>query len=288
MTFHAVRKNSRAIEFASQKRAAATADHHSFQPRDKARSLSETTELNQLIALFNARRFPELESRARNVVVHYPNSGLAWKLLATALQMQGKNALPALQKTATLMPGDAEAHFKLGAAFFQLGRAADAVDCYRRVAELRPESAEAHNNLGAILFERGNVVEAVKSARRAVQLKPEFAEAHNNLGTFLKELGQFDEALASYKEAAKLNPNSYKTFGNLGNLYKDIGDLDAALASYRRALEIKPDLDEAYSNMLFVYNHSTRYSPEFCLEQARKFGKLLFDRASGAIQQMAM
>ncbi len=237
-------------------------------------------DMNQLIALFNARRYAELENRAQEMVGRYADAGFAWKMLGASLQIQGKNALPAFQRTAALMPADADAHFKLGAAFFQQGRVADAEACYRRVAELRPESAEAHNNYAAILFERGKISEAVRSARRAVRLKPEYAEAHNNLGTFLRELGQFEEALASYAEATKRNPNSYKSFGNLGNLYKEIGDLDAALASYRRALEIKPDLAEAYSNMLFVCNYMAGYSPEDCLEQARVFGKLFSEKAS--------
>ncbi|MGC2166218.1 MAG: tetratricopeptide repeat protein [Gallionella sp.] len=237
-------------------------------------------ELNRLMALFNARRFVELESRAQKLVAVYPSSGVAWKLLGASLQMQRKNALPALQKTAALMPADSEAQFKLGTAFFQLGQVADAEECYRRVAELGPDSAEAQNNYGVILFERGKISEAVKSARRAVRLRPDYAEAHNNLGTFLKELGQFDEALASYTEATKLNPNNYKTLGNLGNLHKEMGDIVAALASYRRALDIKPDLSEAYSNMLFVQNYTSGYSPEYCLEQARRFGKLFSEKAT--------
>ena len=37
--------------------------------------------LNQLVALYNARRYAELESRAHALIGRYPDSGFAWKLL---------------------------------------------------------------------------------------------------------------------------------------------------------------------------------------------------------------
>lgn len=57
-----------------------------------------------LVLLFSQRRYAELESQARLLVEHYPNSGFGWKVLCTSLQVQGKNALSALQKAAELLP----------------------------------------------------------------------------------------------------------------------------------------------------------------------------------------
>src|ERR1700693_3870140 len=67
-------------------------------------------ELNQLMALFNSGRYVELESKALLLIKQYPNSGFVWMGLGLSLQMQGKDALHALQKTAELMPDDATAH----------------------------------------------------------------------------------------------------------------------------------------------------------------------------------
>jgi len=270
-------------------------------------------ELNQLIALYNARRYAELESRARPLVGLYPDSGFVWKLLGASMQRQGKNALTAFQKAAELLPSDAEVHFNLGlvqknlglidnavtsyrgalklnpgyaeahnnlgAALHELGRINEAVASYRRVIGLKPDSAQAHNNLAAALYRIGQVNEAVACCRCALELSPDFAEAYNNLGNFLKDLSQFDEAAASYRRALKLNPTSFKVHGNLGNLLLSIGKLDEAMASYRSALEIKPDLSEAHSNLLFVLNYSSGYTPEYCLEQARQYGRIVTEKA---------
>ena len=229
------------------------------------------------------------------------------------MQRQGKNALTAFQKAAELLPSDAEVHFNLGlvqknlglidnavtsyrgalklnpgyaeahnnlgAALHELGRINEAVASYRRVIGLKPDSAQAHNNLAAALYRIGQVNEAVACCRCALELSPDFAEAYNNLGNFLKDLSQFDEAAASYRRALKLNPTSFKVHGNLGNLLLSIGKLDEAMASYRSALEIKPDLSEAHSNLLFVLNYSSGYTPEYCLEQARQYGRIVTEKA---------
>ena len=71
-------------------------------------------EKEQAIALFNAGRHGELESLARTLIQQYPVSGFAWKVLGISLQLQGKEALVALQKTAQFLPDDAGAHGNLG------------------------------------------------------------------------------------------------------------------------------------------------------------------------------
>jgi len=202
-------------------------------------------EFNQLVALYNARRYAELESRAHALIGRYPDAGFAWKLLGAALQMQGKNALTAFQQTAELMPGDAEAHFNLGVVQKSLGLIEDAAASYRRALQLNPAYAEAHGNLGNVLKDLGQLDDAVASYRSALKIKPDSADAHNNLGTVLKDLGNLDAAIESYLRALELKPDYAEAHTNLGNIQKDMGLFDAALKNYRRALEIDAECDEA-------------------------------------------
>lgn len=205
-----------------------------------------------LIALYNARRYAELESRARALTGQYPDYGPGWKLLGGALQMQGKDALPAFQKAVQLLPNDAEAHYNLGIALKNIRRLDAASASFRRVVELKPEFAEAHNNLGNTLKGLGKLDDAVTSFRRALHLKPDYTEAHGNLGIVLRELGQLEDAVASCRRAAELKPDFAEAHNNLGIALRDIGQFDAALESYRRAMELKPDFADAYRNMGIV------------------------------------
>ena len=204
------------------------------------------TEINPLIALYNTGRFAELESRASFLVGQYPEFGFGWKLLGGALQMQGKNALPAFRQAAELMPNEADAHYNLGVALKCFGLLADAAASYRRALKVKPDYAEAHSNLGNVLKDLGHLDEAVASYRRALKLKPDSAEAHNSLGTALKDLGQLDGAVESYRLAVKIKPDYAEAHYNLGNVLKELGQLDNAVASYRRGVEIKPDFADAH------------------------------------------
>ena len=81
------------------------------KPAAKRPTEPPPADVDALLALYNARRYAEAENRTRTLLGQYPEFGFGWKLLGNTLQMQGKDALPAFQKAAALMPEDAEAHF---------------------------------------------------------------------------------------------------------------------------------------------------------------------------------
>ena len=212
------------------------------QPKGEQRPSAPPADLNQLVALFHAGRYAELESRTGLLLEQYPASGLAWKLLCAALQTQGKDALHALQKAAEFLPDDAEAHNNLGSALQDLGQLDTAVASYRRALKINPDDAEVHNNLGTALQAIGRLEAAVASYHHALKIKPDYADGYNNLGIVLQDLGQFDAAVASYRQALKIKPDYAEAYCGLGITLKTLGKLDDAVASYQRALEItRPD-----------------------------------------------
>src|ERR1700693_5582592 len=158
-------------------------------------------EMNQLVALINAGRHVDLESKARELLNLHPNAGVVWQVLGLALTRQGKDALQALKMASQLLPNDAGVHNNLGNALGRLGQLDEAVASYRRALVLNPDFAEAHNNLGHALLDLGQMDEAVASCRRALELKPRYAEAHDTLGNALLNLGRLDDAAASYRRA---------------------------------------------------------------------------------------
>ena len=232
-------------------------------------------EFNQLIALYDAGRYSELESRARLLIEQYPAAAFAWKVLAEALLRQGKEALAAYQKTTELMPNDAEAHYNLGVVLKNLGRLNDAVASYRRALKIKPNYAEAYNNLGSTLKSLGQLDDAVASYRRALKIKPDFAGAHSNLGNALKDLGQYSESVASHRRALAIKPGYADAHYNLGNALKELGQLDEAAASYRRSIKINPASPDVHSNLLFSLSLSPHYTPAAYLAEARQYGQIM-------------
>jgi tetratricopeptide (TPR) repeat protein len=220
----------------------------------KQKTEPSAAEVNSLIALYNGQRYAEAESRIGALLGHYPDFAFGWKLLGGTLQMQGKDALPAFQKVAELMPDDAEAHFNLGVVRKSLGRLDQALTSYQRAIHLKPDYAEAHSNLGNTLKDLGLLNDAVASYRCAIKINPASAIAHNNLGTALKDIGNLGAAVESYRKAIAIKPDYVEAHSNLGNVLKCLGNLDAAAESCRKALEIKPDYAEAHNNLGLVFN----------------------------------
>ncbi len=214
-------------------------------------SAPTAAEINQLVALFNAGSHVEMERKARLLVERHPNSGVAWKALGLSLQMQGKDALHALQKATELFP-DAAAHNSLGNALLDLGQLDGAVENYSRALEIKPDFAEAHNNLGNVLRSIGRLDDAMASYRRALEIKPDFAEAYSNLGVTFHDLGRLAEAEANYRWALEIKPDYALAHYNLGNTLQDLSRLADADASYRCALQIKPDFADAHSSLIFI------------------------------------
>jgi tetratricopeptide (TPR) repeat protein len=206
-------------------------------------------DLGWLVALVKAGRYGESEIAARDLLVRYPNAGIVWKILGSSLWMQGKDALPALKRTATLLPDDPEAHSNLGNALRALARAEDAATSHRRALEIRADYAEAHNNLGSALRDLGRIDEAVASYRCAVAINRDFGMAHANLANALRSLGDLEDAVASFRQAVAIEPHCAEVLRNLGDSLLELGRADEADAAYRRALEIEPDCGEAHSNL---------------------------------------
>jgi tetratricopeptide (TPR) repeat protein len=221
-------------------------------PEESSQQPSRDTtpsELSRLAELAAAGRYRELEKEAHELLAQLPAEGLVWKMLATSLWMQGKDALQALQRVAQLLADDAEAHSNLGTALRAHGRLDDAVRCYLRALEIRPDFAGGHSNLGGALFDLARFDEAVECYHRAIAIQPNIAVFNSNLGDALRARGQLHEAVPCYRRALELDPNFFEAHEGLGKTMQDLGQLDQALASYRHALALRPDSTFAHTNL---------------------------------------
>lgn len=210
-------------------------------------------ECNQLAALFNAGRFQATEEYSQDLLRRYPNSGFLWKVLGAALQVQGKDAISAMQRAIQLMPDDAGARSNLGNAMLHLGRYDAAVDCYRQALVIQPDLAESYFNLGLARKALGLLDKAILLYQRALAIRADYVEAHNNLGNALRQNNQKEDAVASYRTALLQRPAYIDAHNNLVYALRDLGSYDEATRVCRRALAIKPDHAETYNNLGYVH-----------------------------------
>jgi protein O-GlcNAc transferase len=226
----------------------------SEQKKHSSSKMLPQTEINRLIGLFNSGHFAELETQARLLLKTYANSGFIWKVLGVALQVQGHDALSALQEAAKFSPTDAEVHSNLGLALRTHHQFEKAVLSFRQAIKIKPAFAEAHSNLGLCLADLGQFENAAKSYRHALTIQPDNSDTHIKLANSLKCLGQLDASVTSYLNALAIHPGVAELQNDLGLILLDLGQIDNAVARFRLALEIKPDFVEALNNLGNTYS----------------------------------
>lgn len=230
---------------------------------------SSPADSSQLIGLYNSGHFAELESKALLLVDQYPDYGFGWKLLGSALQKQGKNALLALRKAAEFMPGEAETHYNLANAQMSVGLLNEAVGSYRRALQIDPDYADAYLNLGNALVELEQLDDAAANYRRALQLRPGISELHIKLGNVLADLGLFEDAATSYRLAIQINPDYAEAYYFLGNVLEEPGQREEAVAAYHQALRFNPDFAAAHNRLGMTFKELGQFDAALaCYRQA--------------------
>ena len=229
----------------------------------------------RLIALFNDRRYGEMENQAQLLIEKYPDSGFAWQGLSVGQSMQGKPNLPALEKAAEFLPQDLEAQANLGNALMKIGRFEEAIARFGVALKLHPEHANTHNNLGIALTTLGRLEDGVVSFGRALQSNPNHVFAHYNLGNVLATSGRPLDALASYQRVLQIKPDHANAYAKMGDILKRLGQRENAVASYLMALQFNPEAGDVCNNLgntlldlhrteeaVAIYHRSLQINPE--------------------------
>jgi tetratricopeptide (TPR) repeat protein len=250
--------------------------------------------LQRALALHRAGRLDEAARLYARVLERSPGSADALHLLG-ALHLDARRpaeALPLLQRAASLAPSVSAFHATLGRALAALGRPADAVEAYSRALELRPGAAEVHAHAADAYAALRRWDPAVEHGRRAYQAFPgtaalPFAQILTAAGLAAHRAGALDDAEALYREAIAVRPAAFEGHNNLANLLKDRalagaapdgGLLDAAEAEYRAALACAPGEAELHHNLALLLLLRGRLREGFAeyewRERTREFTKV--------------
>jgi tetratricopeptide (TPR) repeat protein len=132
-----------------------------------------------------------------------------------------------------------------GAARYDLGDLAGAIEDFRRAVATTPRHSTAWGNLGYALSRSGEHEEGLAAIDRSLALRPDW-EVRINRGNVLQSLGRFEEAIAEYDRVLARLTRHYRAFTNRGNAKLQTKAPREALADYDASIAIEPRYPDAY------------------------------------------
>ena len=175
----------------------------------------------------------------------------AWAQSGFCKEKLGRHgeALDASKKAVSLRPS-AESYFNIGLASFYLKQYSQAVDAYRQSIKMDPyNAADAHYALGLAYRDWGKADEEIQAYKQAIRLKPDFTSAYERLATRYMRSKKFTEAIDVLRQLIALKPGDAIAPNNMGEAYIELNKLPEAQESFRQAIRLKPDFGKAYYNL---------------------------------------
>ncbi len=156
---------------------------------------------------------------------------------------------------------------RLGYAYSQLGRYADATRAYQDVLGFETDEArsleaevavsQALLGLGYVAYQQGRFDEAIRLYMELVQRGTAgIVEAHHNLGRIYAERGEIEKAMTEQRQVVKANPEFADAHYHLGVLYSRKQDWHAAIEAYQKAVALAPTLPNVYYQLARCYRQT--------------------------------
>lgn len=176
------------------------------------------------------------------------------------LAEQGRfsEALDAYERVLAVEPGNVAALNNRAIAWFQTGRADDAVRELNEVVAQFPHHADSYNNLAAIAIFRRDWPEVEKQSRAALAVDDGLTQAWNNLGVGLEEQGRLEAAEAAYRRALEQAESYWQARFNLGVLLRKAGRRAEALSALERVLDEVPVFPDVHLELAELYDQSAK------------------------------
>lgn len=146
-------------------------------------------------------------------------------------------------------PNDAQAHYLLGALYYDLKQFEQTLESLDRAIGLRPQHWPSHALLGAVSMALQRFGDAVRHFKTVALATPTSLEAQINLGSALNAARQFGEAESVYRRALGLHQPSAKVLHGLAVAQLGAGHQDAGLATLRQCVAQFPEFAPGFISL---------------------------------------
>ena len=248
-------------------------------------------QFDELLKLFNSKKYEELDSKIKLLMETNPNSYPLNNLYGAYKKITGnfKIAEEAFKKSIDIDKNIPDGHNNLGLLYTEQNKFLDSINCFEKAIELNPKNPFFYNNLGNSYAQLNKHNKATKNFELALSYDPNFFLSHNNIGLVKYKLKKFNEAIESFKKSIDINNQFAEGYLNIGNSYFEIGQINLALINITKSIKINPKFAKAYNNLGNIlkdqnlhfdaiknYEEAIKINPEFA-EIYNNLGNTLSD-----------
>ena len=141
-----------------------------------------------LINIFNSKKYSELIKTASNLTKDYPRSLFLFSILgSTQNELENyKDSIICFQKTIEINPNFSDGYYNLGIVYRKVKEIEKSINNYNYCLEFNPKKFEAYNNLGNIYKDKQNIDLAVECYVNCLEINPNYNFALQNFGICLQ------------------------------------------------------------------------------------------------------
>lgn len=204
--------------------------------------------INDVLGLFGAGRFADMERHARVALNVFPDSPILCELVGIAItaQYRHREALAFLERAVRGDPSDAQFWENLGLCQTQLGQFTAAEVSLRQALAIDRRAVPSLAALASVLRALGRAQDAQKVTDELLAIDPDFVR---------KEREWREQQL---RHAIAANPQSAELHDDLGLLLRLKGDAAGAEAHFRRAIALDAKNPRALINLALLLTADRR------------------------------
>jgi len=166
---------------------------------------------------------------------------------ATKATAAAQDSLARLEAAVKKDSTNARATYRLGIAYLDRDRPAEAARMFALSTKSKPEYVEAWVNLGAAQDANGHGADARAAYHQALTIRPDDTIATCRLASSYYAVGMRDSAMDVLREQIKKNPNAHCAYFTLGVAFADANMFRDAIKAWQKVVELAPTSPEAES-----------------------------------------